>query len=157
MASATALTAPGRIAILLFPASQLDRVHCASCFNSPSIILLFNKSALPHPRPRLPRPITSSALDNTIGAIALYLLTFVVVTSYLRIRSAAIFGSLPLLCYSQPPRFSGTAYSPIPLENASVDWSDGGNSSSNLACSSSRHRLLRLRHARKNPARPPNR
>jgi hypothetical protein len=51
------------------------------------IILLFNKN--PHFRIRdLVYPVQSPSqpLDNTIGALVLYLLAFVVVTSYLRIR-----------------------------------------------------------------------
>src|SRR6266550_3847565 len=76
------------------------------------VILLFNKD--PHFRIRdLVYPVQSPSqpLDNTIGAIALYLLAFAVVTSYWRIRlgrhlwkaATAANSSSNLACSSSPP------------------------------------------------------
>src|SRR6266550_355563 len=76
------------------------------------VILLFNKD--PHFRIRdLVYPVQSPSqpLHNTIGAIALYLLAFAVVTSYLRIRlgrhlwkaATAANSSSNLACSSSPP------------------------------------------------------
>src|SRR6266576_296072 len=56
----------------------------------------------------------SQPLDNTIGAIAIYLLAFVAVTSYIRIRLGRhLWKAFPSPFISPPPLFSGTAYSPI--------------------------------------------
>jgi predicted ferric reductase len=67
-------------------------------------------------------------LDNTIGAIALYLLAFVAVTSYLRIRLgrhlwksfhfSIYFGAVALFWHS--------LFTNPSLKNAPMDWSDGG-------------------------------
>lgn len=81
------------------------------------MILLFNKN----PRFRIldlvyPVHSPSQPLDNTIGAIALYLLAFVVITSYSRIRLGRhLWKAFHFSIYFAPPRFSGTACLPIPL------------------------------------------
>jgi predicted ferric reductase len=80
-------------------------------------ILLFNKD----PRFRIldilyPVHSPQQPLDNSIGAIALYLLAFIVVTSYMRLRLGRhLWKSFTSPFISLPPLFSGTACSPIPV------------------------------------------
>ncbi len=116
-------------------------------------ILLFNKT--PHFRILdLLYPVHSSAqsLDNTIGAIALYLLAFVVLTSYVRIRLGRhLWKSFHLFIYfAAAALFWHSLFTDPALKNAPVDWSDGGKlfieSCLFLIAVTS---LLRLRHARK--------
>jgi len=92
-------------------------------------ILLFSKN------PRflifdLVYPIHSPAqpLDNTIGAIALYLLAFVVATSYLRIRlGRQLWKSFHFSIYfAAAALFWHSLFTDPGLKNASVDWFDGG-------------------------------
>ena len=92
-------------------------------------ILLFNKD----PRFRLrelvyPIHSPSQPLDNTIGAIALYLLAFVVVTSYLRIRLGRhLWKSFHFAIYfAAAALFWHSLFTDPALKNAPVDWSDGG-------------------------------
>ena len=117
------------------------------------MILLFNKN--PHFRIRdLVYPVQSPSqpLDNTIGAIALYLLAFVVVTSYLRIRLGRhLWKAFHFSVYfAAAALFWHSLFTDPGLKNASVDWSDGGKllveSCLLLIAAIS---LLRLRHARK--------
>jgi predicted ferric reductase len=93
------------------------------------LILLFNKN------PRflildLVYPVQSPAqpLDNTIGAIALYLLALVVVTSYLRIRLGRhLWKSFHFSIYfAAAALFWHSLFTDPSLKNASVDWFDGG-------------------------------
>lgn len=93
------------------------------------LILLFSKN------PRflildLIYPVHSPAqpLDNTIGAIALYLLTFVVVTSYLRIRLGRhLWKSFHFSIYfAAAALFWHSLLIDPGLKNAPVDWFDGG-------------------------------
>lgn len=93
------------------------------------LILLFSKN------PRflvfdLVYPVHSPAqpLDNTIGAIALYLLAFVVVTSYLRIRLGRhLWKSFHFSIYFAAAALFWHSLSTDPsLKNAPVDWFDGG-------------------------------
>ena len=92
-------------------------------------ILLFNKN----PRFRIrdlvyPVHSPSQPLDNTVGAIALYLLAFVVVTSYLRIRLGRhLWKSFHFAIYfAAAALFWHSLFTDPALKNAPVDWSDGG-------------------------------
>jgi len=116
------------------------------------VILLFNKN--PHFRIRdLVYPVHSPSqpLDNTIGAIALYLLAFVVVTSHLRIRLGRhLWKSFHLTIYfAAAALFWHSLFTDPALNNAPVDWFDGGKlfveSCLFLIAAIS---WLRLRHAR---------
>ena len=117
------------------------------------LILLFNKN------PRflvfdLVYPVHSPAqpLDNTVGAIALYLLAFVVVTSYLRIRLGRhLWKSFHFSIYfAAAALFWHSLLTDPTLKDAPVDWFDGGKlfveSCLLLIAAIS---LLRLRRARK--------
>src|SRR6266481_6549124 len=117
------------------------------------VIPLFNKN----PRFRildLVYPVHSPAqpLDNTIGAIALFLLAFVVVTSYLRIRLGRhLWKSFHFFIYfAAAALFWHSLFTDPALKNAAVDWFDGGKlfvgSCLLLIAATS---WLRLRHARK--------
>jgi predicted ferric reductase len=117
------------------------------------VILLSNKN----PRFRIldlvwPIHSPTQPLDDTIGAIALYLLAFVVVTSYLRIRLGRhLWKAFHFSIYfAAAALFWHSLFTDPGLKNASVDWSDGGKlfveSCLLLLAASS---LLRLRHARK--------
>ena len=117
------------------------------------VILLFSKN----PRFRIldlvyPVHSPSQPLDNSIGAIALYLLAFVVVTSYLRIRLGRhLWKSFHFSIYfATAALFWHSLFTDPGLKNAHVDWSDGGRlfveSCLLLIAAIS---LLRLRHARK--------
>ena len=117
------------------------------------VILLFNKA----PRFRIldlvcPLHSPSQPLDNTIGAIALYLLIFVVVTSYVRVRLGRhLWKSFHFSIYfATAALFWHSLFTDPALKNASIDWSDGGKlfveSCLLLIFTIS---LFRLRHARK--------
>jgi predicted ferric reductase len=116
-------------------------------------ILLLNKN------PRflifdLVYPVHSPAqpLDNTVGAFALYVLAFVVVTSYLRIRLGRhLWKSFHFSIYfAAAALFWHSLFTDPGLKNDPVDWFDGGKlfvaSCLLLVAAIS---LLRLRHARK--------
>ncbi len=122
------------------------------------VILLFNKN----PRFRIldlvyPVHSPTQPLDNSIGAIALYLLAFVVVTSYLRIRLGRhLWKSFHFSVYfAAAALFWHSLFTDPGLKNAPVDWSDGGKlfveSCLLLIAVIS---LLRLRQARKKPSTP---
>ena len=117
------------------------------------VILLFNKN------PRFgildllyPVHSPSQPLDNTIGAIALCLLAFLVVTSYLRLRLGRhLWKSFHFSIYfAAAALFWHSLFTDPGLKNAPVVWSDGGKpfveSCLLLIAAIS---LLRLRHARK--------
>jgi len=116
-------------------------------------ILLFNKT----PRFRIldliyPIHSPSQPLDNTIGAIALYLLAFVVVTSYVRLRLGRhLWKSFHFLIYfAAAALFWHSLFTDPSLKNAPADWSDGGKlfvESCLLLIAAIG--LLRFRHARK--------
>ena len=116
-------------------------------------ILLFNKD----PRFRIldliyPIHSPSQPLDNTIGALALYLIAFVLVTSYVRIRlGRRLWKSFHFSIYfAAAALFWHSLFTDPALKNAPVQWSDGGKlfveSCLLLIAAIS---LLRLRHARK--------
>jgi predicted ferric reductase len=121
------------------------------------LILLFNKN----PRFRildLIYPVHSPAqpLDNSIGAIALYLLAFVVITSYLRIRlGRRLWKSFHFSIYfAAAALFWHSLFTDPGLKSAPVAWFDGGKLFVEscllfiFAIS-----LWRMRHARKNAIR----
>jgi methionine sulfoxide reductase heme-binding subunit len=121
------------------------------------LILLFNKN----PRFRildLIYPVHSPAqpLDNSIGAIALYLLAFVVITSYLRIRlGRRLWKSFHFSIYfAAAALFWHSLFTDPGLKSAPVAWFDGGKlfveSCLLLIFAIS---LWRMRHARKNAIR----
>jgi predicted ferric reductase len=117
------------------------------------VLLLFNKNT----RFRIldlvyPVHSPTQPLDNSIGAIALYLLAFVVLTSYLRIRLGRyLWKSFHFSVYfAVAALFWHSLFTDPGLKDAPVDWSDGGRlfveSCLLLIAIIS---LLRLRHARK--------
>jgi predicted ferric reductase len=91
-------------------------------------------------------------LDNSIGAMALYLLAFVVITSYVRIRLGRhLWKSFHFSIYfAAAALFWHSLFTDPGLKNAPVAWLDGGKlfveSCLLLIATAS---LLRLRHARK--------
>jgi predicted ferric reductase len=117
------------------------------------VILLFSKD----PRFRIldllyPIHSPSQPLDNTIGAIALYLLVFVAVTSYMRIRLGRhLWKSFHFFIYfAAAALFWHSLFTDPALKNAPLAWSDGGKllvQSCLLVVATVS--LLRLRHARK--------
>lgn len=70
----------------------------------------------------------SQPLDNTVGAIALYLMVFVAVTSYLRIRLGRhLWKSFHFSIYfAAAALFWHSLFTDPALKNAPIDWSDGG-------------------------------
>ena len=70
----------------------------------------------------------SQPLDNTIGAIALYLVFFVVLTSYLRIRLGRRLWKLFhfTIYLAAGTMFWHSLFTDPDLKNAPVDWFDGG-------------------------------
>jgi predicted ferric reductase len=117
------------------------------------LILLFNRN------PRfgildLAYPVHSPSqpLDNTIGAVALYLLAFVAVTSYMRIRLGRhLWKSFHFSIYfAAAALFWHSLFTDPTLKNAPIDWSDGGKlfvESCLLVIAVIS--LMRLRHARR--------
>src|ERR1700731_1270228 len=117
------------------------------------VILLFSKN----PRFRIldlvyPVHSPSQPLDNSIGAIALYLLAFVVITSYSRIRLGRhLWKAFHFSIYfAAAALFWHSLLTDPALKNAPIDWSNGGKlfieSCLSLIAAIS---LLHLRHARK--------
>jgi sulfoxide reductase heme-binding subunit YedZ len=93
------------------------------------VVLLFNKTT----RFRLmdlvyPVHSPSQPLENTIGAIALYLVTVVVVTSYLRIRlGRRLWKAFHFSIYvAAAALFWHSIFTDPELKNSPVDWFDGG-------------------------------
>ena len=92
-------------------------------------ILLLNKN----PRFRLldlvyPVHSPSQPLENTIGAVAIYFLAFVVVTSYMRLRLGRhLWKSFHFTIYfAAAALFFHSLFTDPDLKNAPVDWMDGG-------------------------------
>ena len=119
-------------------------------------ILLLNKD----PRFRVmdllyPVHSPSQPLENTIGAIAFYLLAFVVITSYLRLRLGRhLWKSFHFSIYfAAGAMFFHSLFTAPGLKNDPIDWFDGGKifveSCFVLIAVVS---LLRWRHARKKAA-----
>jgi predicted ferric reductase len=117
------------------------------------VILLFNKN----PRFRVldliyPVHSPSQALDNTIGAIALYLLAFVVATSYVRIRLGRhLWKSFHFSIYfAAAALFWHSLFTDPDLKNSPVAWFDGGKIFIELCLLFiAAIGLLRFRYARK--------
>ena len=119
-------------------------------------ILLINKD----PRFRLldlvyPPHSPGQPLENTIGAVALYLLLFVVVTSYLRFRLGRhLWKSFHFSIYfAAAALFFHSLFTAPGLKNDPVDWLDGGKlfvESCFLVIASVS--LLRWRHSRRKAA-----
>ena len=120
-------------------------------------ILLFNKD----PRFRLldlvyPVHSPGQPLENTIGAVGLYLLAFVVVTSYLRLHLGRhLWKSFHFSIYfGAAALFIHSLFAAPGLKNDPIDWLDGGKlfvefSFALVAATS----LLRWRHSRRKAAR----
>lgn len=92
-------------------------------------ILLLNKN----PRFRLldlvyPVHSPSQPLENTVGAVAVYFLAFVVVTSYMRLRLGRhLWKSFHFSIYfAAAALFFHSLFTDPDLKNAPVDWLDGG-------------------------------
>jgi methionine sulfoxide reductase heme-binding subunit len=93
------------------------------------IVLLFDKSARFRALDLLyPVHSPSQPLENTIGAIALYAVAIVVVTSYLRIRlGRRLWKSFHFTVYiSAAALFWHSLFTDPALKNSPVDWFDGG-------------------------------
>jgi len=93
------------------------------------IILLFDKTA----KFRLidlfyPMHSPSQPLENTIGALALYVVVIVVVTSYLRVRlGRRLWKSFHFTVYiAAAALFWHSLFTDPALKNSPVDWLDGG-------------------------------
>jgi predicted ferric reductase len=70
----------------------------------------------------------SQPLENTVGAVALYMVTIVVVTSYLRVRlGRRLWKSLHFTIYfAAGALFWHSLFTDPDLRNSPVDWFDGG-------------------------------
>jgi methionine sulfoxide reductase heme-binding subunit len=93
------------------------------------IILLFNKTTKFRLLDLLyPVHSPSQPLENTIGAIALYGIALVVVTSYLRIRlGRRLWKSFHFSIYvAAAALFWHSLFTDPALKNSPVDWFDGG-------------------------------
>jgi predicted ferric reductase len=93
------------------------------------IVLLFNKTT----RFRVmdlvyPVHSPSQPLENTIGAIALYMVAIVVVTSYLRVRlGRRVWKAFHFSVYvAAIAMFWHSVFTDPDLKNSPVDWFDGG-------------------------------
>jgi predicted ferric reductase len=98
----------------------------------------------------------SQPLENTIGAIALYLVAMVVITSYFRIRlgrrvwKAFHFG----IYIAAAALFFHSLLTDPDLKNAAVDWFDGGKIFVEISLMlTAAFSLVRWRYARKRSAR----
>jgi predicted ferric reductase len=116
------------------------------------VILLLNKNPRFHILDLVyPVHSPSQPLDNSIGALALYLLAFVVATSYLRIRLGRhLWKAFHFSIYfAAAALFWHSLFTDPALKNAPADWFDSGKlfleSCLLLIAAAS---LLRLRHAR---------
>ena len=93
------------------------------------IVLLFNKTARFRVVDLLyPVHSPSQPLENTIGAIALYVVATVVATSYLRIRlGRRVWKAFHFTVYiAAAALFWHSLFTDPALKNSSVDWFDGG-------------------------------
>src|SRR5258706_975491 len=94
-----------------------------------SIVLLFDKTAKFRVIDLLyPVHSPSQPLENSIGAIALYVVAIVVVTSYLRIRlGRRLWKSFHFTIYiAAAALFWHSLFTDPALKNSPVDWFDGG-------------------------------
>jgi len=101
------------------------------------VVLLFSSTAGFHVKDILyPVRSPSQPLENTVGAIALYLIVVVVVTSYLRIQLGrrtwkafhyVIYAAAAALCWH-------SIFTDPNLKNSPVDWLDGGKVFIEICC-----------------------
>ena len=105
----------------------LGYIALAASLLHPALLLLNKKPAFRGRGLLYPVHSPSQPLENTVGAVALYLLAFVVVTSYFRLRlgrrlwKAFHFG----IYIAAVPLFFHSLLTDPDLKN-SVDWVDGG-------------------------------
>lgn len=93
------------------------------------VVLLFNKTERFRVMDLLyPVHSPSQPLENTIGAIALYCVGFVVVTSYLRLRlGRRVWKSFHFTVYAAAiALFWHSLFTDPELKNSAVNWFDGG-------------------------------
>jgi methionine sulfoxide reductase heme-binding subunit len=93
------------------------------------VVLLFNKTERFRVVDLLyPVHSPSQPLENTIGAIALYCVGFVVVTSYLRLRlGRRVWKSFHFTVYAAAiALFWHSLFTDPELKNSAVNWFDGG-------------------------------
>ena len=93
------------------------------------VILLFDKNAKFRVLDLLyPAHSPSQPLENTVGAIALYVVALVVVTSYLRLRlGRRLWKSFHFTVYvAAAALFWHSLFTDPTLKNSPVDWFDGG-------------------------------
>jgi len=111
------------------------RVHNWTGYIALAIAILHPATLLFSKKPRfrfldLVDPIhsPSQSRDNTIGAIALFLLAFVVVTSYMRIRLGRhLWKSFHFSIYfAAAALFWHSLFTDPALKNAPIHWADGG-------------------------------
>ncbi|HYL86578.1 MAG TPA: ferric reductase-like transmembrane domain-containing protein [Candidatus Angelobacter sp.] len=119
-------------------------------------ILLLNKDPRFHVLDLVyPVHSPSQPLENTIGAAALYLLAFVVVTSYLRLRLGRhLWKSFHFSIYfAAAALFFHSLLTDPDLKNAPVAWFDGGKLFVEFCCALiACIGLLRWRHSRRKVA-----
>jgi len=91
---------------------------CSSARSPASASSISSTPSIRHPQP----------LDNTIGAIALFLLAFVVVTSYMRIRLGRhLWKSFHFSIYfAAAALFWHSLFTDPASKNAPIHWADGG-------------------------------
>src|SRR6184192_1141831 len=109
------------------------RLHNRSGYIALSVSLLHPAIRLLNKGPRfrlldLLYPVHSpDPLENSVGALALYLLAFVVVTSYLRLRLGRhLWKSFDFSIYFAAALFFHSLFADPGLKNDSIDWMDGG-------------------------------
>src|SRR5260370_33521831 len=93
------------------------------------VILLFHKTAkFRFVYPLYPLHSPSQPFENTLGAVALYVVAIVVVTSYLRARlGRRLWKSFHFLVYvAAAALFWHSLFTDPALKNSPVDWFDGG-------------------------------
>src|ERR1700693_3684840 len=105
----------------------LGYIALAASLLHPALLLLNKKPVFRVRDLPFPAHLPSQPLENTVGAVALYLLAFVVLTSYFRLRlgrrlwKAFHFG----IYVAALPLFFHSLLTDPDLKN-SVDWLDGG-------------------------------
>ena len=139
------------------------RLHNWSGYIALSVSLLHPAILLLNKEPRFRKldliyPIHSPSqpLENTIGAIAFYLLAFVVVTSYLRLRLGRhLWKSFHFTVYfAAAALFFHSLFTDPDLKNSPIDWFDGGKLFVEFCFALiALIGLLRWRHSRKKAAR----
>lgn len=139
------------------------RIHNWSGYVALSVSLLHPAILLLNKAPRFcildliyPVHSPSQPLENTLGAAAFYLLAFVVVTSYLRLRLGRhLWKSFHFTVYfAAAALFFHSLFTDPDLKNSPVDWFDGGKLFVEFCfVLIAVIGLLRWRHSRKKAAR----